>query len=363
MTELDQQLRDLDDLYAGVLGWLPRLYDRERGGFYYALSSTTAPGFEADIESTCQAVRIIARCGLIDELPADVRTGVVAFLQSRQDSDTGFFVDRHTRMGSIERLRGRALSTAVETLALLGERPLHPLPAVGRPGGEHTRHLDSTAAFERWLAERPWDNSWLAQDNISAQAGLIALLPPDRQAALVEAALASVRSRQHPRTGFAGGGSPYVQLSGSFKLALFCRVFGRPLPMAPEIYASSLTCLREEICEDACWLRNPLELIEILQPQLGRELPASERREIVAISAANARRFARSDGGFSRQLSGAPAAPNDDVVLGLGLAEGDLNASVQLVTIVRPALYGFAGRPTPPLPVPAGWSDLFAVGP
>ncbi|MET9105400.1 hypothetical protein [Streptomyces zhihengii] len=345
---LDEHLAEFDSLFAGLLTWLPRLYDPETGGFYYALSSRTTPRFEPDIESTCMAIRILAQFDLLESLPPSVRDHLIRFLQGRQDTATGFFLDGHNEMGTIERMRGRALSAATDALKMLESRPLHPLPGSAGAGSDHLKHLMSPRAFEVWLEGRPWENSWLAQDNIQAQGALIKLLPPEQQAERVGQALRFVTERQDPVTGFAGGGSPYVRLSGAFKLALFCRAFDRAVPRAENIYAATMECLRTEFCEDACWLRNPLELIEVLRPQLGPR-PQAELDEVVRISARNARHFSQPDGGFSRKPGSSSPAPND-VPLGLGLAEGDLNASVQLAVIARPTLYRFANIGAPQLP-------------
>ena len=340
-------LADLEVLFDSFLDWIPRLFDRERGGFYYALSSVQRPEFEADIESTCAAMAAIDELGLLAKVTDGVRGRIVTFLQERQDPATGYFFDRQNEMRTVERLRGRALNVSLKTLAMLGAAPLHELP--GQDDGDQTfEHLRSEAAFAAWLDARPWDNSWLAQDNIQAQTSLIRLLPEDQQEARVTQAIAYVRSRQHSETGYAGGGAPFVLMSGAFKLALFCRDFERPLPLAEQIYASTLECIRDEDCLDACWLRNPIELVEVLAPQIGG-VPHSELADIVSISAGNASRFLEPDGGFSRKIGRSSAAPNE-VQLGLGLAEGDWNASTQLAARVRPALYRLAAREQPSLP-------------
>ncbi len=340
-------LAELEGLFSGFLTWIPRLFDRERGGFYYALSSVNRPGFEVDIESTCAAMAAIEALGLLPSVPDQMRSLIVNYFQQRQDPATGYFFDPQNEMRAVERLRGRALNVSLKTLAMLGAEPLHPLP--GKDDRDQTfDHLRSEAAFEDWLDARPWENSWLAQDNIQAQTSLIRLLPADQREARVSQAIDYVHHRQDQATGYAGGGSPYALMSGSFKLALFCRDFVRPVPLAGQIYASTLECIRNEECLDACWLRNPIELVEVLAPQLGG-VPREDAAEIVRVSTGNASAFLEFDGGFSRKIGRSSASPNE-VQLGLGLAEGDWNASTQLAARVRPALYRLAGRVQPALP-------------
>ncbi|WP_313554548.1 hypothetical protein [Miniimonas arenae] len=352
-AETPADLAELEELYARVATWVAGLRDRESGGFFYSRSAASTPGFAPDIESTAMAVRVLAAVGPLAELPEEVTRGVVAFLRARQDPATGYFLDADPAMRQQERLRGRALQMATATLARLGSAPAHPLPAVGTAD---TAHLASPDAFAAWLDARDWTSSWHAQDNLQAQASLIALLPPKDRDALVEVAIDDVAARQDPGTGFAGDGVPYNRLSGSFKFALFCRAFGREVPRAAEIRAAAFEVIRTEDCLDACWLRNPVELLDVVGTQLGG-LTEDERRELTAISTANARRFARTDGGFSRHVDASSPSPNG-VRLGLGLAEGDMNATVQLVDIVRPTLYRLNGLEAPPLgPLPAdAWS-------
>ncbi len=359
---ITDKLTELEVLFTDFLAWIPRTFDQQRGGFYYALSSVGEPRFEADIESTCAAMAAIDAMGLLPCVSQGMRGSIVNYLQTRQDPDTGYFFDPQNGMRNVERLRGRALNVSLKTLAMLGAAPLHPLP--GTDNGDHTlAHLRSEAAFAEWLDHRPWDNSWLAQDNIQAQTSLISLLPEDEREARVSQAVDYVHNRQDPETGYAGSGSPYVLLSGAFKLALFCRDFARPVPLAEKIYASALDCIRAEDCLDACWLRNPIELVEVLAPHIGG-VPQDDLAEIVSISTANASRFLEPDGGFSRKIGRSTASPNE-VLLGLGLAEGDWNASTQLAARVRPALYRLASQVQPALPGHEAFgqaSDATALG-
>ncbi|SOD64404.1 hypothetical protein SAMN06297387_116128 [Streptomyces zhaozhouensis] len=68
------------------------------------------------------------------------------------------------------------------------------------------------------------------------------------------------------------------------------------MPGAERIREATLRCVREEECADACWLRNPIELVEVLEPQLGA-MSRRDTDELVRLSTANAARFAAADGG------------------------------------------------------------------
>src|SRR5690606_2759095 len=144
---------------------------------------------------------------------------------------------------------------------------------------------------------------------------------------------------QHPDTGFWGEGTPYVQLSGTFKLHLLYKRFGMPLPRKERIYAAILHTLRTEKAVDMCYVRNPISLLDSLEA----EIPPDEMTEITSVTLDNMARLKQEDGGFSRELGHSPPAPNvaqvkpgelypdmpAAVPLGLGEAEGDMNAGTQ----------------------------------
>lgn len=149
------------------------------------------------------------------------------------------------------------------------------------------------------------------------------------------------------------GPDAYNEVSGAFKAALFYSAFDRPLPYASEIYASVMLTIRTDECKDVCWLRNPIELVTLLEPQLS-QIPPVDANEIIQISVTNMRRFVQPDGGFSRQ-AGRSKTTSNGVVLGMGLPEGDMNAGAQMVCVVRPLLYRLANESLPAL----GTSNIF----
>lgn len=154
-----------------------------------------------------------------------------------------------------------------------------------------------------------------------------------------------------------GEGELYVQISAAFKIASFYTAFEQPIPCAPQIYSTFLKTLREGKVHDLCWVRNPLDLLKQLRPQLP-PLPASERAEIIEITRRNLALFAQSDGGWSREIGRSPAAPNS-VILSQGFAESDMNASSQVVHLIRPMLLELAeSRVQPPAHAPTFFAAL-----
>ena len=101
-VKLSRALEALDaEFDKKTLDWLIGMYDGESGGFYYSQSSVDTDRFKPDIESTIQAISIMAKLGLyeIDEtkriakMPEWFLDGVYKFISERQDEDDGYFYD------------------------------------------------------------------------------------------------------------------------------------------------------------------------------------------------------------------------------------------------------------------------------
>ena len=290
----------MDSLYQDLYVFLSRLYDPETGGFYESISKEE--GFRVGtprIESTARGITMLEKAGILNELPEAVRQQFIIFFQMHQDAASGFFEDPQEQRSVYER-RGRALSYSVAALEKLGATPLYPLPGKKSDQTE-TAHLQSVPDFRAWLDSLPWEHSWSAGSILSAQSTLIGQLPEPLRSNVVDCLFAYLEEHQHPSTGMWGTGSPYVQISGAFKMSMMYQAFGRPVPRAKHVYRSLLRCMREETCQDATWVRNPLHLLQVIQPQL-EALPDTERQEIVRIAIYNISQFLRPDGGFARNL-------------------------------------------------------------
>ncbi len=98
-------LLEMDEACSEVVPWLAALYDPATGGFFHAESSRQLEGFEPTIESTAQSVAIVDSGGVLPHLPESVRSAIVSFFQSRQDPESGFFLDRSPIMRASARTR------------------------------------------------------------------------------------------------------------------------------------------------------------------------------------------------------------------------------------------------------------------
>jgi len=353
---VNYSLSRIDALYDSYFVWLADMYDPETGGFWYAASSKEHPDrFAPDIESTAQAFSIMRRTGLLETMPPEMKDGLIRFFRARQEPN-GFFFDAHTDMRNVKRLRDRALSYSRGVLRTLGADPVYEYPGAEHAAdSEYLAYLSSPDAFRAWLDERPWDYAWMGVDHIWSQMSVLNNLPPERKDPLIKLMFDYLESRQDPDTGLWGGGEPYVRISGAFKGTMIYRSLKRPVPLADKIYTSTLRCMRTETAEDFCWVRNPVDMMAMMKNGGIVTVPDSDLEEFVRISVDNMAMFVRPDGGFSRERTHSLAAPNE-VDLGMGEVEGDMNAGTQAITI-RDGIYRLLGRKAPSLEKTADFYD------
>lgn len=314
---------EFDYLFKDYYIWLKGQYDKESGGFYYARSSIKPLVFSPDIESTAQAINILNESNLLKDMPVHIKNGLINFFKGRQRED-GYFLDPHNNMYKVDRMVARALSYSTGKLAMLGATPQYKTP--GTTGKKDLpQHLQTLENLKKWLEERPWDYAWMACDNISAAA----VYPIEEN--LLQYTLQFLEKRQDKETGMWGEGRPYIKISGAFKLALMYNRLNLKMPRVEQVYDYIKYTLQNDQSEDFCWSRNVMDLIGFIRPQLP-EIQTSEKEQILSITWNNISRYLKSDGGFSRHIKSSLKTPNN-VQLGLGLKEGDMNAGTQALKV------------------------------
>jgi hypothetical protein len=108
-------------------------------------------------------------------------------------------------------------------------------------------YMQSPAVFRKWLEDRPWDDAWMAGDNIQATGVFLRQLNEADRSVLLNLVWDYLETHQDSETGMWGGGRPYIKLSGAFKLALFYGSLRRKFPRAGRTYQSILKTLRETV--------------------------------------------------------------------------------------------------------------------
>jgi hypothetical protein len=378
------ELGQLDELYAGLLPWVARLYDPASGGFYETLGlkqDREDRPYAPDIQSTHFAVNLFRDNGLLETMPSPVHEGLVRYFQSRELPD-GYFADPdYPEMRQSVRTMGRALIFARGSLASLRA-------TVSRSGAEQAdtpkgndkvntnkeppeagttaplpAHIATVEAFREWLDARPWDNAWTSLDNLASQDRLIRSQAPALREALTDEALRNVNARMDPQTGLIGGGSLIVRISGAFKLAMFCKTLERPVPGAEVLWNTVLGWYRSGPKTDKIFLiRNPAELLAMLSRASGRTLTDEELAMVLAVSRTELARYRQADGGFSSFDGKYYIGPNDlymqPRIPAKAGPQGDMNGTAS-AWVLRQSLYRLAGAKAPRLAAPPDYWERF----
>lgn len=348
-NDFKELLGEMDVLFDDLFLWLAKQYDPKTGGFYYARSSIADEQFVPDIESTSQALNILIRNDLVKEIPTTMKEKMIEFYQSKQNPNTGYFLDEHPAMKDDEVMVHRAISYSTGSLRKLGSKHLFPLPLHHNTAPDYVKTPESY--LKKWKSI-DMSNSWRGCDLLATSCVYIGEMPEETRQPFISKAVEYLESIQDKETGLWGEGSLYVRISGTFKLHTFYSRFQLPMPNQELIYKSILKCLRNEEASDMCYIRNPINLLSYLD----LKIPHDELIEIIKITTNNMKKLKREDGGFSREIENSPAAPNvaqvkkgehypnmpDPVPLSHGLYEGDMNASTQ-ATLIRLQSYELCG--------------------
>lgn len=372
----------LDGLYDRLLPWIAQLYDPESGGFYESLGVKQGKedrDYPPDIQSTYFVIQILSDVGLLSQAPEGVRQKLIHFFQSRQDANTGFFLDSgYPEMVGNPRVMGRALHFSTSALRYLKAPPLYPLPGergvssqssnaegarfvpvVNSAKSSLPEHITSRERFYEWLEGRPWTNSWTALDQLQSQARLIKGLPEQQREELTDEAMGFLATKQDPATGFIGDGSSAVKISGAFKLAVFCDTLGRPVPSVLQLKKSVIEWLLTQPETDKIFfIRNAIELLEILLKQTGQSISPEELDAVFAAAIVELKRFRQPDGGFSSFSDEFYITPNDLYISPRRQAsvgpQGDMNGTSSAWAL-RKALYKLADEVPLSLEFPDFW--------
>lgn len=423
-ASVDDGLAELEKMFSGFLPWLARVYDPVSGGFYESVGLREGRedrAYGPDIQSTHFAISMLSQSGALKSQPTNVRDGFVDYFLSRQDPQTGYFVDPdYPEMKDDPRTLGRALSFSRVELRRFGVAPRYPLPGTkavepppaspdfgdssrppeqavmikagqmkmasvplfslfsiltkgaaipnasspnGVSGSPVPAHLATVEAFRVWLDKRPWHFSWTAIDEIQSQATLILLQEPTLRDALIDEALRSIVSRTEPETGLVrNGGEDIVRISGGFKLVLFCDAVKRPVPFADQLWDSVLGWFRSDPETDhMCFIRNAVDMLDGLIPITGHKLTQEELLQVIHTALVEMDRFRCADGAFSLRAGQYYISPNDLYLRHRRIAragpQSDVNGTM-MAWRLREKLYRLAGRP---VPLPAAPADYKLV--
>ena len=388
-----------DDLYI----WLANLYDPGTGGFYYSNDARDFEGFLADIESTAQAMNLISSMGLgkAENIYTDeMKALVVAWVQSLQAEDDGYFY--HPQWGKdigVSR-RGRDFGNSINVLNRFGAEPLYPTAldrlrgdaeptssviltsslsssrtvAVSRVIGVSSTatnsHLKSEEAFIEYLDElfatvtttssggEKIPNSYSIGNTVASQVSAI------KAAGLSQVCVDYFNGVQSSETGLWDADKNYRSISGLLKISSLYNSLGAKIPYIDKAIRSCIdVAASNDPLSAIVYVYNPLAGLSNLLTNLNkyntdegsrtiRFAAISEMQERSVELIENTHRklalFKKADGSFSYNTWGAPAASqgstvcfgaNEGDVNGTALANGTIKSLCSCMGISRPAYY------------------------
>ena len=138
-----------------LIRWWAGLYDPDLGGFYYADSARDTEGFLPDMESTLQIAQRLRPFGPDGDLAAylgpEITAKMIAFYQSKQDPEDGYFYHpqwtRETSRAKVMRYT-RDQDWAIAVLRWLHSAPLYPTALDRAKNADRTAHPTATQDWE-----------------------------------------------------------------------------------------------------------------------------------------------------------------------------------------------------------------------
>jgi hypothetical protein len=364
------ELEQLYSLYDERLYvWLATLWDPQIGGFYFSFSGRDCDAFLPDIESTAQAMGFVTKSGLLSAYGRDLKSAVpepmkaalLKFSKSLQDKDDGFFYHPQWGKNVVTERRARDLSWATSLIEKLGDKPQYPTPLDKGMNGESSENLPSYLKnVDEWrsylrefdLAER----SAYSGSVISAQAVQIRAAGEE----YVRELISWLEENQNPENGLWEKKISYPAVDGMMKMAILYNHFDIPMKNVDKAMKSALiSALSDDPISCCTQFYNPIGAISGILENLrltGAEDDADALRRIVIEHAEKLIKATRekivtckrSDGSFSYD-SQPRSRLSQKAPVGLGLEEGDINASSICSTGIVYNLCGALGIPRIPI--------------
>lgn len=344
--------------YEAMVKWLAGLYDKETGGFYFSESARGVEGFYPDIESTSQGIGLLTSNRLVSwpnnpemkELPSAFRDGFIKFFQDRQDPETGFFYDVQFGSDVIESKKGRNLSQAQARLSEMGSKPLYLTPLERANAAASTQsvatedelvlpeHYKSIETFRAWLDSWDWENNpYYAANNVISSKEMI------QAAGYMDYTMQYLVDLQNKETGLWGPQRNYMALNAAMKLSGFFNK-SYPYPNVDKMVQSVVQIVPQEDAYSISVLWNPLVLVRTAFNSY-TQIPADIQSvldenlaQLLNITIDRLQKFKKPDGGFSYYPTQA-SPTSQGVVISLGIAESDMNATMLGAASLREDIY------------------------
>lgn len=363
-------LKKLDTKFSKTqLDWLISMYDTESGGFYYSASARDTESFGPDLESVVQNISTLQRMGMLYRgadgkwnMPEWFREKTVKFFQDRQDPDDGYFYDPQYKTVANQAKKERNTSFSASCLrGDLDSKPLYLTPAerVAQSKSEEaakpTADGASASAEDRYSTPEKF-RAWLediyknSHDSYFWGSDLASATEMIKAYGRTEQLIEWLKEKQNPETGMWEDTPSAEGINGVLKISGFFNKNTEPYPNVEAFVRNCVEISKSYTPRHASEAWNPLGALKLVLASYGDELPF-EIKELVDGSIADVISniankmdiFLMPDGGYGYTENGSSVYSND-VVVSLGVKEGDANA-MSLMSLIYNDAYLVAGVP------------------
>ena len=354
--EVADAVSELHSLFDdGIYKWLAGLWDSSIGGFYYSNSARDNAEFLPDMESTAQAFNNLESTGIIAAMPVplSMQKKAIAFMQSKQDPEDGYFYHPQWGKDINTSRRARDLGHGISVMRRFGATPLYPTAierigaaAAGNSAADTVpEHLRSKAAFIEYLEGLGInEKSYSIGHCIGQQTREI------KAAGLADVCIDFLNSTQK-KNGFWEDTLTHSSSNGTMKISCAYVDLGRPFPNLMTALDSAIeVLLSDQPIKAITEIFNPpftlLNFLEILERTGDKENLAIAKAKIRDRAAAILRvtterlvPFKKPDGAFSYLPESSSFWSQGKPVCVNGSYESDVNAnSLANGSRVRPLL-------------------------
>ncbi len=364
--EAASALEKVEVYYKRCTLWLAHMFDPATGGFHMAMSGAKDPAMEPAIEMTAWGVSFLKNyTDALAGMPEKFRTGIVHFINDRQDPVSGMFVDRQGAVNARETARNQA--AAFSALSAMGARPRYPHPRDTAKEAACTplmpEYMESAETYLAWVAGMNWDHaSWSAGDQTQSSLQYVHMLDAEKQKLYKDALFAWLDARQQP-SGLWSPDFDFNAASGAFKVGLVYSACGRRLPRHEKIVDAIFRCYEVSRTTSPFFVRNPISVLYQMAAY-DEETKAKIQAGIIAhmdAVTASFGEFLCPDGAFSAG-KGRSMVSFGGVTGSHGLFEGDIDATLMML-IARKTLYNIFDAEAPHLNTDDFWAWIYGEKP
>ena len=381
--------------------WMANLYDPGEydedgnpigGGYYFSNSGRDTAGYGIDLESTHQALQLLGSTGMLvnygddlgkalrEVLPEKMQKEIIAFVQSLQSPEDGYFYHPQWEAVSISR-RGRDLDWATKLLGYFGASPLWDTPngvkgTNGAPGASGVSYLTGKLSGSRAVAvsavisasAEPLPNELKSLSNFKAyldsktssmptssysignEIGAISSQIVARGEDYIKAFESWANSLQNESNGLWESGIHYSSVNGLMKLSGTYNSLGIKFNYADVALESALKMILHEgedtkgkeaknsvdVWNPFCAVTNLMDNIEKFGDKRINEAFLAKTRgmalEIIKVTTEKNARFKKLDGSFGYSVGATSGTSQGAPVAVAGTDEGDINGGNIAVT-------------------------------